>query len=214
VVAVKPQQCRRCQHSLQGDDPQPYRHQVTEVPPITPVVMEYQLHQLRCPACGMPTRADLPLGVPPGGFGPRVQAIVALCTGAYRLLKRTTQEVMADLFGLPLSLGTIPQLEQAAAQAVAAPLADAQAYVRAQPVAHLDETGWREGRARAWLWVAVTTWVTVCMVRLSRGAKVAEELLGERFCGILVTDRWSAYTWYPTRWRQLCWRICGGTLKR
>ena len=31
------------------------------------------------------------------------------------------------------------------------------------------------------------------------------ELLGERFCGILVTDRWSAYTWYPTRWRQVCW---------
>ena len=23
--------------------------------------------------------------------------------------------------------------------------------------------------------------------------------------GILVTDRWSAYTWYPTRWRQICW---------
>ena len=84
-------------------------------------------------------------------------------------------------------------------------MADAQAYVRAQPVAHLDETGWREGRGRAWLWVAVTTWVTVFLVRLSRGAQVAEELLGERFCGILVTDRWSADTGYPTRWRQLCW---------
>lgn len=205
VVPVKPQQCRWCQHLLEGDDPQPYRHQVTEVPPITPVVTEYQLHQLICPACGIPTRAALPRGVPPGGFGPRVQATVALCTGAYRLSKRTTQEVMADLFGLSMSLGTISHLEQATADAVAVPVADAQAYVRAQPVAHLDETGWWEGRARAWLWVAVTTWVTVFLVRLSRGAKVAEELLGEHFCGILVTDRWSAYTWYPTWWRQLCW---------
>ena len=205
VVPVKPQQCRQCQHPLRGEDTQPYRHQVTEIPPIKPVVTEYRIHRLLCPVCGVPTRADLPLGVPPGGFGPRVQALVALCTGAYRLSKRTTQEVMADLFGLPMSLGTIPQLEQATVQAVAAPVADAQAYVRAQAVAHLDETGWREGRARAWLWVAVTTWVTVFLVRLSRGAKVAEELLGERFCGILVTDRWSAYTWYPTRWRQLCW---------
>ena len=51
----------------------------------------------------------------------------------------------------------------------------------------------------------MTTWVTVFAVRLSRGAKVAQEVLGERFCGILVTDRWSAYTWYPTRWRQVCW---------
>jgi transposase len=163
------------------------------------------MHQLVCPTCGASTRAPLPVGVPPGGFGPRVQAIVALCTSAYRLSKRTTQEVMADLFGLSMSLGTIPHLEQATVQAVATPVAEAQAYVRAQPRAHLDETGWREGRTRAWLWVMVTTWVTVFAVRLSRGAKVAQELLGERFCGILVTDRWSAYTWYPTRWRQVCW---------
>jgi transposase len=190
---------------LQGEDPQPHRHQVTELPVVKPAVTEYQMHRLRCPACGASTRASLPVGVPTGGFGPRVQAIVALCTGAYRLSKRTPQEVMADLCGLPMSLGTIPHLEQATVQAVATPVADAQAYVRAQPVAHLEETGWREGRARAWLWGAVTTGVTVCVVRLSRGAKVAEELLGERVCGILVTDRWSAYTWYPTRWRQGCW---------
>ena len=88
-----------------------------------------------------------------------------------------------------MSLGTIPHLEQATVQAVAAPVAEAQAYVRTQPVAHLDETGWREARARAWLWVAVTAWVTVFAVRGSRGAKVVQDLLGERFCGILVTDR-------------------------
>ena len=41
-------------------------------------------------------------------------------------------------------------------QAVAAPVADARAYVHTQPGAHLDETGWREGRARAWLWSALT----------------------------------------------------------
>lgn len=205
VVPVKPQHCPRCQHPLQGEDPQPHRHQVTELPPVKPLVTEYQLHRLLCPACGVATRADVPPGVPTGGFGPRVQATVALCTGAYHLSKRTTQDVMADLFGMPMSLGTIANLEQATVQAVAAPVADAQAYVRVPPVAHLDETGWREGHARAWLWVAVTAWVTVFTVRVSRGAKVAQEILGERFSGILVTDRWSAYTWYPTRWRQICW---------
>jgi transposase len=40
VVPIKPQHCHRCQHPLVGDNPQPYRHQVTEVPPITPVVTE------------------------------------------------------------------------------------------------------------------------------------------------------------------------------
>src|SRR5262245_25226060 len=71
VVPVKPAQCARCQHPLAGDDPQPHRHQVTELPPVTPVVTEYQLHRLVCPACGASTRAPLPVGVPTGGFGPR-----------------------------------------------------------------------------------------------------------------------------------------------
>lgn len=82
IVPVKPQQCHRCQHPLQGEDPQPHRHQVTDVPPVKPLVTEYQLHRLSCPACGTATRADVPPGVPTGGFGPRVQAMVALCTGA------------------------------------------------------------------------------------------------------------------------------------
>jgi transposase len=143
--------------------------------------------------------------VPIGMYGPRVQAITVLLTGAYRLSKRTTQCVLDDLFGLTMSLGTISKLESATAQALGAPVEAARAYVQEQASAHLDETGWREGRRRAWLWVAVTSWVTVFLVRLSRGGRVARELLGETFTGIMVTDRFSAYTWYPVRWRQLCW---------
>ena len=112
---------------------------------------------------------------------------------------------MADLFGLPLSVGTIVNLEQATVQAVAEPVAEARAYVPQQPTAYLDETGWREGQQRAWLWTAVTAWVTVFVVRRSRSGQVAQELLGERCWGYLVTDRWSAYTWYPTWRRQVCW---------
>jgi transposase len=205
VIPVKPERCPRCQHPLQGPDPQPQRHQVTEIPPVKPVVTEYQLHRLVCPACGEATRAEVPAGVPAGGFGPRVQAITALCTGAYHLSKRATQNVMEDLFGVAIGLGSIANLEQATAQAVAEPVAEARAYVQAQPGAYLDETGWRAGGQRAWLWAAVTAWVSVFVSRLSRSSKVVQELLGERFWGYLVTDRWSAYTWYPTWRRQLCW---------
>lgn len=205
VVPVKPERCHHCQHLLWGDDSQPQRHQVTEIPPVQPVVTEYQLHRLVCPACGEETRAEVPTGVPMGGFGPRVQAITALCTGAYHLSKRTTQRALEDLFGVQLGLGTITHLEQATAQAVTEPVAEARTSVQQQAAAYLDETGWREGRQRAWLWTAVTAYVTVFVIRMSRGGKVAQELLGERFWGWLVTDRWSAYTWYPAWRRQVCW---------
>ena len=131
--------------------------------------------------------------------------MVALYTGSYRLSKRTTQQMMGEVFGVPMSVGTISPLEQATTAAVAAPVEEAHTYVHEQAVAHLDETSWRQGGKRAWLWVAVTSWVTVFVVRMSRGGHVARELLGEQFAGILVTDRYSAYNWYPVRWRQVCW---------
>jgi transposase len=205
VVVIKPEQCTHCQAPLAGEDPTPWRHQVIELPPIKPVVTEYQWHQLKCAACGEVSRAPWPKGVPSGTYGPRVQATVALYTGSYRLSKRTTQQMMAEVFGVPLSVGTISPLEQATTAAVAVPVEEARRYVHEQAVAHLDETSWRQGGKRAWLWVAVTSVVTVFLVRMSRGGHVARELLGEEFSGILVTDRYSAYNWYPVRWRQVCW---------
>src|SRR5512145_50095 len=205
VVVLKPDQCSGCQAPLTGEDPTPFRHQIIEIPPIEPVVTEYQWHQLVCPACGETTRAPWPAGIPSGTYGPRVHATVALCTGSYRLSKRTTAQVMDDLFGVPMSVGTISQSEKATTEVVAEPVEEARTFVHEQAVAHVDETSWRQGDKRAWLWVAVTSWVTVFVVRLSRGGQVARELLGERFAGILVTDRYSAYNWYPVRWRQLCW---------
>ena len=140
VVVIKPAQCPHCQAPISGDDPQPWRHQVIELPPIKPVVTEYQWHQLACPACGETTRAPWPADVPSGTYGPRVQATVALYTGAYRLSKRTTQQAMAEVFGVPMSVGTIRQLEQATTEAVAAPVEEARLYVHEQAGAHLDET--------------------------------------------------------------------------
>src|SRR5262244_4151097 len=113
VVVLKPKQCRSCHALLSGDDTSPFRHQVIEIPPVKPVITEYQWHQVTCPACGETTRAPWPAGVPSGTYGPRVQATVALCTGAYRLSKRMTQQMMEEVFGIPVSVKTISQLEQA-----------------------------------------------------------------------------------------------------
>jgi transposase len=203
VVPVKPPRCGRCGARLRGVDPAPQRHQVTEVPPVTPRVTEYQLHTLAC-RCGATTAAALPPGVPAGAFGPRLQALVAVCTGLYRLSRRTTVGLCADLFGVDLALGSVTACERAASQAVAGPVAAAHACVQRQPVASVDETGWREGRRRAWLWVAVTAAATVFLVHARRGAVAAQALLGS-FGGILASDRWTAYNGWPLRARQLCW---------
>jgi transposase len=204
VVPVKPRRCGGCRAALRGDDPQPRRHQVTEVPPIRPTITEYQLHTLTCARCGAATPAPWPAAVPRGVLGPRVVALVAVCTGVYHLSKRTTAGLLADLFGVPVAVGTITACEQAVSATLAAPVAAAQAAVQQVPVVHADETGWRQGRQRAWLWVAVTALVTVFLIHRRRGAVAARALLGSS-AAILVSDRWSGYMWWPGSRRQLCW---------
>ena len=203
-----PVACEKCGTSLprQGrtEVGEPKRHQVVEIPTSQAHVTEHQMHTQCCEACGHATPADLPDGVPSGAFGPRLQAVIALFTGAYRVSKRVTELALSDLFGVKLSLGSVSASEQTMSAALAAPVGEARTYVQQQAVVHADETGWREERRRAWLWIAGTSFVTVFLVHAKRGAEAARSLLGT-FKGILVTDRWSAYNGWTLDKRQLCW---------
>ena len=209
VVEVRPQTCRCCGKALQGDDPEPERHQVIEVPNVNPDVTDYLLHALCCP-CGALTRAELPPGIPRRGYGPKLCAVISLLTGGYRLSKRMTKALVSDLLGIEVSLGSVPNLEQEMSAALLAPVQEAAEHIREQPKANLDETGWYQGRengraGRAWLWVAVTTFVTVFKIARSRGAEIAKELLGTDYPGIVGSDRWNGYVWVDPICRQLCW---------
>lgn len=207
---VWPAQCEQCQQPLARDADadvnvgEPIRHQVVELPRVSARVTEYRLHSQTCLHCQQVTTATLPKGVPTTCFGPRLQAVVALCSGVYRLSKRTLCGLMQDLFGVAMSLGSVTACEQRTSDVLQAPVQEARRYIEDQSVAYADETGWRQRRKRAWVWVAVTCWVTVFLVHTRRNAQAARELLGS-FTGILVSDRWSAYEQWPVERRQLCW---------
>lgn len=91
---------------------------------------------------------------------------------------------MQDLFGVCMSLGTVNRRRQEASAAVADSVAETQEYVQQQPVVGADETGFAQGNADsgnpderiAWLWVAVTPFVTCFQVLLSRSLDAAQSL--------------------------------------
>jgi len=211
-VELKPKECRKCGRHLRGTDSSPRRHQVMDLPPISPETIEYLLHRLICPDCGTPSSAKLPPGVPRGNFGPGVEALAAYLSGQAHLSKRQVQEVMQDCHGIPMSLGSIVAAQQSVSQALEEPVAKARVYVQEQTIIHADETSWKEGsdepdgtgRAKAWLWVAATRWVSVFLIHAHRGADAARALLG-KFSQYLVTDRWNGYHEWPIRKRQICW---------
>ena len=112
---------------------------------------QYRLHTLTCAVCGTETRAELPEGVPAGAFGPRLQGMVSLLSGGYHLSKRDSQAIMADFFLVDMGLGSVSALEQRTSETLSPPVDELRSYVRTQPVAHLDETSWREANQKAWL---------------------------------------------------------------
>lgn len=202
---VTPSNCRRCGGALVGEGREPYRHQVIELPKVVATVEEYQLHSLHCDKCGLWTRAHLPPGVPTRQFGPRLSAMVSLCSGDYRMSKREIERLVEDFFGVPIALGSIANIEQDVSECIAAPVEQVARAIGQQPVVHADETGWYERSRRAWLWGAIAGSMAMFLIRASRGAAVAKELLGAAFSGVLVSDRWTGYVWVDTAQRQLCW---------
>lgn len=203
-IVVKPERCKGCHAPLQGEDPSPWRHQTVDLPPIVPVVTEYEVHSLACTGCGVHTKGVMPPDAPRRTFGPGVEALVGVLT-TYKMPKRVLAECMDEVFGVPISLGALIACQGRTSEAVAAPVDEAKASVPAQPVTHADETGWRERRKRAFLWSAVTAQVTVFQIHARRNEAAARALLGDSPQGVLVTDRHGAYNFWPARQRQLCW---------
>ena len=205
ITECKPTECRRREHSLIGEDAQPLRHQVAELPPIEPVVHEYRLHRLCCPRCNAVTCGALPAGVPGTAFGPRLHAALGVLTGAYRLSKRQVAQLCSDLLGLTISVGMVAKLERITADVLEQPVAELAGQVKAAEAANIDETGWREGGSKAWLWVVVTSLGIVFRIARSRAGAVAADLLGGDPKPIVISDRFPGYEWIELRSRQICW---------
>src|SRR5262245_22062160 len=205
VVVSKPSSCQRCGALLLGQDPEPQRHQVSELPRISPEITEYQRHTLTCQSCGAQTSAAWSAEMPAGSFGPRTQALIGYLGGRFGMSDRDVQELMSVVFQTELGLGSVPAQEQQVSAALGQPVQEAQEYVRQQPAANVDETGWRQMAQQSWLWVAATSLVTVFVLVGTRSAAGLKRLLGENFEGIVGSDRWSAYRGLDPLRRQICW---------
>jgi len=135
VVVCKPSRCDGCGMRLSGDDAEPSRHQVTDLPPVRPHVTEYQTHALGCAGCGAVTRGTWPAGVDGRAFGPRVTAMVAWLAGSFGLSHRDIVDLLGDGFGVTMAVGSVAACERVASGAVRVPVEALATAVEAATVA-------------------------------------------------------------------------------
>ena len=192
IVEHWPERCRSCAHEFaeaeRVDAAEPSRRQVAELPPIAVRVTEHRLHRVCCPECAAVTAAEPP-AASRWAFGPRLQAAVVTLAVRNRVSRRDTTELARELFGVELATGTVDAIVQRAGEALAAPHTRLEQEIKRSPVVNIDETGWKTGGDRRTLWGALTRRTAVFRIAAGRHAAEAQTMLGERYDGIVCSDR-------------------------
>jgi transposase len=202
VVPLKPTQCRSCQHKLIGQDAEPLRHQVVEVPEIKPHITEYQRHRLTCSCCGETTCAELPDGVTESQAGPNLVAFAAVLMGCFKQSKRRVAMFLDQMLGISCSPGWVVKMQQQATLALTPAYKELVKALPQEPVLGGDESPTKQGKSKAWLWVFVASTFTLFASRLTRKAEVLNKLL-PNYTGIMICDRAKMY--WQCGHLQWCW---------
>ena len=77
--------------------------------------------------------------------------------------------------------------------------------LRASPVVYADETGWKQGGRRVWLWVFTNLRETVYEILPGRGFEQAASVLGKNYAGTLGVDGWAPYRCFKEATLQTCY---------
>ncbi|MBN1460090.1 MAG: IS66 family transposase, partial [Armatimonadetes bacterium] len=209
VVIHRPTVCERCNAPLPESpsqrDPLPRRHQVWELRERPCFVIEHQEHARTCENCGHVTHAEMPAEAACSCFGPRLAATGAFLTGSCGIRRRQVEEVFEDVLGVPISVGSVSNLEQETTTSLGEVHQEAGVHVREAATKNLDETGWKKKGKKCWLWACATAKVAFFVIHPSRGKAGFKALMGKVLKGTFNSDRWHIYAARARRARQICW---------
>ena len=205
-VPHEPGCCAGCRRPLAGRPVTGVqRRQEFDLPPLKIEVTEHQLIEREC-VCGQRTRGSAPDGVTaPVQYGPRIAAIIVYLYVGQFLSKKRTAQALAELFGTPLSEGTVSGIAARAADRLEGFLGHVREKLAAAAVAGFDETGFRVAGKLHWVHCARTETYTLICCHPRRGV-AAMDAAGvlPAFRGVAVHDAWRPYDTYADADHQLC----------
>ena len=181
------------------------RRQIISIPRAR--VSEHVVLERTCRKCGQrwspePDWSALVVGRQRVGIS--VQQEVSVLREECRLPYGVIQRCLKWRYRLGLSVGELAALVRGVARLGQEEYNQLQQEIRASPVVYGDETGWREDSRNGYLWSFSNPEVRYFLRRGSRGSKVVEEVLGDEFDGVLVSDFYGAYNVHQGL-HQRCW---------
>ena len=202
VVVHQPACCQQCQAPFTDDAPatEVGRRQVLDLPPLQFVTTEHQVQAKTCQHCGASSQGTFPAGATqPVQYGAGVKQLAVYLRSEQFVPYQRSQQLLNDLFGLPVCVGSLQNFVARAAQEVTPAVAAVKAAVRQAPVVHADETGFYIGGKRQWLHTASTPQLSYFSPHPKRGRKAVDAIdILPQVSGTLVHDAWATYFLYET----------------
>ena len=208
VVAVGlPGCCPGCGGELVAERVAPQH--VEDLPEPRPLSIRYEVPVGRCRSCGLrvqprhPEQTSDALGAAGAQLGPRAVALAAWLSKGLGVPAAKIARLLGQL-GLRVTPGGVTGAVARAARRAQPTYQSLIAGVRASPVVAPDETGWRVGGVKAWLWAFVGDQVTVYRIAGGRGYQDAMKVLGDDYAGVLERDGWAPYRRFTHARHQSC----------
>lgn len=200
VVDVPCPLCPECHVELV--DPQVIVQYQTDLPPIVPLVTQFNIECGWCPCCRQrrqgrhPEQTSDASGAAGNTFGPVVLTMAAELKHRLGVPYRKICDFLETYCGLHAAPATFTRAEQRLAERAKPTFELLLDALRRCGIVHADETGWRVGNLSGWLWVFSNKDITIYTIRAGEGARghaVVEDILGPDFDGFLIVDGFKAY---------------------
>jgi hypothetical protein len=181
--------------------------EVIELERLSVKVLHHVLKRSWCGVCRKQRVASVDLSgqvVGKSRMGTGLMSTVAYLWTVCRLPVEAIKRLLKDAHALDVSEGQIVAILQTVSEK-GLPLYDGiREKIRASAYVHADETGWREDGVNGYLWGFSIPDARYFVRDKSRGHHIPKAELGAGFRGVLVTDFYSAYSFYPGP-HQRCW---------
>jgi transposase len=185
-----------------------YQYQ-DELPEPRAVRRRFAVHIGKCRCCGRrhqgrhPFQTSDALGAAACMLGPRAVALATELNKEQGLSPQKTAKAL-ERFGIRVTAGGVVQAVARQARALEPTYEALIEGVRSSAAVAPDETGWRIGGRKAWLWAFAGDHVTVYLIAPGRGYEHAEQILGEEYSGVLERDGWAPYRRFANARHQTC----------
>lgn len=183
---------------------------VTEIPKIEPTVTQFNVHCADCCGCGRRVQGRHPeqisdaLGAAANQIGPNAIAFAIDLNKTLGASDGKISRFFDDAFGLQVNRSTLRRAFLRIGRKAEPLYERINDLVRESGLVYPDETGWKVGGRRQWLWAFVSPSATLYAIEPSRGFDVIEAILGADYSGLLGRDGWAPYDSLEAATHQLC----------